>query len=358
MIAFPTRLLCTLFPAVLLADIRPLASPNLLLAEAGGFVSCEAEHFIAQDTTAIRAWHLVAPGRLPDVSPDADRPHLEHASGGAYLEVLPDTRQTHYEPLVVGESFSNTGGAMAVLSYRVRFVTPGRYYVWARAFSTGGEDNGLHVGLNGDWPASGLRWQIAHKGRWAWESRQRTDAEPRGERHKLFLDIPTAGDHLIQFSLREDGFEFDRWLLTTNRDFVPSDGSSPVSLAVVGQLPSAFSLPAGYVDPVDPPAAHDGSGLAMVEGDFRPGGRVTLVLNIDPAHPAPADASMDVTFTHESGVPVVKVGGHGSPDGNWRATFEPGVIGQWYFAVGFRYPDQTPVKLYNRLSGVFPVSPR
>jgi len=61
---------------------------------------------------------------------------------------------------------------MAVLTYNVHFSTPGRYYVWARAYSTGSEDNGLHVGLNGDWPASGQRMQWCQgKNNWRWESK-------------------------------------------------------------------------------------------------------------------------------------------------------------------------------------------
>ncbi len=358
MIRSPFLLCLALLPATLPAGIAPLAAPDLLLLEKGGRVTGEAEHFIAQSLADPRAWHLVAPGPPPAITPDGDSPHLAGASGGAYLEALPDVRRTHYEPIVVGESFSNTGGAMAVLSYRVRFTTPGRYYVWVRAFSTGGEDNGIHVGLNGAWPESGLRWQTTHKRQWAWDSRQRTDAVPRGEKHKLFLDIPSAGDHLVQFSLREDGFEFDRWLLTTDREFVPTGDGGPLSPAAAGQLPAPFVLPAGYTDPVDPPAPHDGTGLAMVEGDFQPGGLVTLVLNVEAGHPVPADAHMAAVFTHESRAQVITAPGRPSADGKWRATFTPDRPGQWYFTVQLKHPDDSPVSLYHNLSGIFPVTLR
>ncbi len=352
-------LLCfALLPVPVLAGTPPTASVDLLLSEQGGLVTGEAEHFITQTQTTPRAWHLVAPGLVPTISADGDSPHLAGASGGAYLEALPDVRRAHYEPIVVGESFSNTGGAMAVLSYRVRFTTPGRYYVWARAFSTGGEDNGLHVGLNGAWPESGLRWQTTFKNQWAWDSRQRTDAVPRGEKHKLYLDIPSPGDHLIQFSLREDGFEFDRWLLTTDRDFVPTDAGGPLSPAKAGKLPAPFALPAGYADPVDPVAPHDGGGLAMVEGDFRPGGRVTLVLNLEVTHPVPANARMEAVFTHESRAQVLTAEGHPATDGQWRATFTPDRPGQWYFTVHLRNSEGLPVTFYHNLSGIFPVTLR
>lgn len=353
-LAFPFFAL--LPPVAALAASPLLAPPDLVLLEQNGFVSGEAEHFIHQERAERRAWRLVAPGRVPDVAPDGDGPHLAGASGGAYLEALPDVRRTHYEPIVIGESFSNTGGAIAVLSYRVRFTTPGRYYVWVRTFSTGGEDNGIHVGLDDAWPESGLRWQTSIKNQWAWDSRQRTDAEPRGERHKLFLDVPSAGEHWIRFSMREDGFEFDRWLLTTDRAFVPEGDGGPPSPVAAGRRPPPFALPAGYTDPVDPPRPHDGSGLAMPEGDFRPGGRVTLVLNTDPADPIPADANVRAIFTHESGAPVVGAKALPTPDGRWRATFGPDRAGQWYFTVECRDAAGAAVARYDNLSGVFPVS--
>jgi hypothetical protein len=201
-------------------------APDAVVQERDGMVAVEAEHFHRQTLTEKRAWYLTAPGLIPDVTPDGDPPHLEGASGGAYLELLPDTRRTHDDPLVPGENFSNEPGRLAVLHYRVRFANPGRYYVWVRAYSTGTEDNGLHVGLNGTWPASGQRMQWCEgKHSWRWESKQRTEQEHCGVPHQIYLDIPTAGEHEILFSMREDGFEFDTFILTRDRDFVPPGSS-------------------------------------------------------------------------------------------------------------------------------------
>ena len=69
-----------------------------------------------------------------------------------YLEVLPDKRRNNKDKLIHGENFSNEPGKMALLVYPVHFNTPGRYYVWVRAYSTGSEDNGLHVGIDDTWP--------------------------------------------------------------------------------------------------------------------------------------------------------------------------------------------------------------
>ena len=145
----------------------PLASADPVFEETGGLVAVEAEHFCRQELTALRAWRVVTSAAPGTIMPDPDGPHLAGASGGAYLEVLPDTRATHDDPLVAGENYVEEAGRVAVLSYRVHFATPGRYYFWARAFSTGTEDNGLHVGLDGTWPASGRRWQTVKKNAWA-----------------------------------------------------------------------------------------------------------------------------------------------------------------------------------------------
>jgi hypothetical protein len=128
---------------------------------------------------------------------------------------------------------------MAVLHYRVHFSTPGRYYVWARIYSTGTEDNGVHVGVDGQWPESGRRLQWTAKDRWYWDSKQRTDVNHQGEPGHIWLDITEAGEHEITFSMREDGFEMDKWLMTTDAAFArPEDEGTAVKLRS-GKLPEA-----------------------------------------------------------------------------------------------------------------------
>ncbi|TWT67255.1 DUF5060 domain-containing protein [Allorhodopirellula solitaria] len=218
---------------------KPIADESLVFAEKDGMVAVEAEHFFDQTKTDVRAFYLTHQDAVADVQPDGDPSHLDGASGGAYLEILPDSRRTHADKLIKGTNFSPQPGKMAVLSYKVHFETPGRYYVWARAFSTGSEDNGLHVGLNGQWPESGQRLQWCQgKNGWRWESKQRTDKVHCGEPHKIFLDIPEAGEHTIEFSMREDGFEFDKWLMTQNRDFQRPEQSGPETEMKAGSLPS------------------------------------------------------------------------------------------------------------------------
>jgi hypothetical protein len=59
------------------------------------------------------------------------------------------------------------------------------------------------------------------KNSWYWDSKQRTQEEHCGVPGLIYLDIAEPGDHEIQFSMREDGFEMDQWLITKSPDFNP-----------------------------------------------------------------------------------------------------------------------------------------
>lgn len=203
------------FPVALAALVQAAPVPE----EFNGWLEVEAEDYAFQSADDIRRWYRVSPDTHGLPQPDGDPPHLAQASGGAYLEILPDTRRTHDDVLEHGISFSNQPGKLAILHYPVKFNTPGRYYVWVNAFSTGPEDNGIHVGLNGEWPKSGQRMQWCQgKNGWRWESRQRTSDVHCGVRHRIWIDVPSAGEHEVQFSMREDGFEFDRFILTRDKE--------------------------------------------------------------------------------------------------------------------------------------------
>lgn len=173
-------------------------------------VSVEAENYGSKNS----AWHITSSDQTPGVSPDPDGSHAGGASGRAYLEVLPDRRVTHADPLGPGVSFWSTPGPGPRVGYSVNVPEAGRYFVYAKAFSTGSEDNGVHVGLNGSFPSSGARMQwCTGKNQWTWSSAQRTNSNHCGVERTIYLDIPSAGQHTIVFSAREDGFELDKFIL-------------------------------------------------------------------------------------------------------------------------------------------------
>ncbi|GAA4814921.1 hypothetical protein [Litoribaculum gwangyangense] len=219
---------------------NPIINETIIFEETHGLIAVEAEYFYKQTKTDVRQWYRVSRNETPNVGRDDDNTHCIGASNNAYLEILPDTRVTHSDKLIRSENFSEQPGEIGVISYKVNIDTPGRYYVWVRAFSTGGEDNGIHVGLDGEWPESGQRMQWCDgKGHWTWASKQRTKEVHCGIPHAIFLDIENAGIHTIEFSMREDGFEFDKFILTQDIHYVPVE-KGPKTIVVEGLLPPPF----------------------------------------------------------------------------------------------------------------------
>lgn len=202
------------FQFLFFALIMPGFAISQINVEKNGTVAVEAEHFIKQEKDEIRKWYIIN-HETALLYKSVDTIQCTNASGNQFIAILPDTRVTRENKLIRGENFSNEPGKMAIISYKVQFSNPGKYYVWVRAFSTGAEDNGIHVGLNGDWPESGQRMQWCEgKNQWTWGSKQRTEEVHCGEEQLIFLEIPSPGEHVVSFSMREDGFRFDKFVLS------------------------------------------------------------------------------------------------------------------------------------------------
>jgi len=206
-------LFCLLFPGFTSALAAEPDYPAPLFVE--------AETYDAQTLTEVRRWYHIRQDTELDFA-DPDPSHAATASGGEYLEILPDTRVTHDDPLVYGTSLAVHGGEMAVLSYSIELPRAGLYYVWVRAYSTGSEDNGIHVGMNGYWPSTGARIQwCANKNAWTWSSAQRVEFDHCGLPTMISVYASEPGAHRIEFSMREDGFEFDKFALTQDPHWFP-----------------------------------------------------------------------------------------------------------------------------------------
>ena len=343
----------------LLPQTAQKSGPDVVFEEQDGLLVIEAEHFFEQTLAEKRAWHLTTRDVTPDVQPDGDPSHIAGASGGAYLEVLPDTRRTHADKLIKGENFSNEPGRMAILSYKVRFNTPGTYHLWARAFTTTSEDNGLHFGIDGTWPETAQRWQTVTRNRWHWESRQRTQKVHVGVPEILTLTIDKPGDHTLHVSMREDGLALDKLLLVNRKEYKP-EGLGPNPVVVQGNLPPALPFVAAN-DPEPVAAANpvkqierrpNGDGSVKVSGELKQWHKVTVDLAGPFAwerdtQPNPfTDLRYEVAFTHESGSPSYRVPGYFSADGKaadsgaesgtvWRAHLSPDQAGEWTYEVTF-----------------------
>jgi len=399
-------------PSLLVADLQSSIARGIVFQEEDGTIAVEAEHFLEQTKTEQRSFFLTTKSKRADVTPDGDPSHIAGASGGAYLEILPDTRRTHGDKLIKGENFSPEPGQQAVLSYQVHFQTPGRYYVWVRAYSTGSEDNGLHVGINGKWPASGQRLQWCDgKNSWRWDSKQRTEKIHCGEPGKIYLDINEAGVHTIQFSMREDGFEFDKWLMTTDKDFSRPTGLGANSAVRSGKLPEPFTFVAAKMNagdratptlakndengsrsktpnasipvskvPLMLPRKRHGNGRVTISGEQKQWHNITFTFDGRYAHeqdnaPNPfTDYRFGMIFTSPNGKKW-NVPGYFAADGNaaetsavdgtkWRVHFAPDEIGEWKYSVIFQEGENAAIDAaaevktpapYQSLGGTFNV---
>ena len=374
----------------------PLVEASTVFNEVDGVVAVEAEHFFKQTLSDTRAFYLTTSDEEPQFDPDGDPSHVGGASNGAYLEILPDSRRNHGEKLKPGVNFSNEPGKAAVVSYHVNIANPGRYYVWVRAYSTGGEDNGLHVGIDGTWPQSGQRLQWCKgKNQWWWESKQRTKKVHCGEPYKIYLDIDQPGLHTIHFSMREDGFEFDKWLMTRDRDFQRPVDSGPKSTSNADDLPAfplvaAAALPAAIVAqkkpaqtksapnaqaekndrstspaksarqaPLQLPRQPDGDGKIEISGELKQWHKISLTMDGPFAHeqdnqPNPfVDIRMLTIFTHATGKRYT-VPGYFAADGDagqssaqsgtkWRTNFAPDRTGQWQYTASIVKGDHAAI---------------
>jgi len=55
-------------------------------------------------------------------------------------------------------------------------------------------------------------------GQWYWDNRQRTIDDHCGVIGGIWIDVPSAGRHTVEFSMREDGFIMDAFHLTLSSE--------------------------------------------------------------------------------------------------------------------------------------------
>ncbi|MEM7292685.1 MAG: hypothetical protein AAF420_04690, partial [Pseudomonadota bacterium] len=260
-------------------SINVASAGQYAFLESGGLVVVEAEHYSFRDQNgAPTGWFLTPAAQLP--TPDPDSPSTSGSSNGEYLEALPDIRVTHADPLIHGQTFYRDGGDGPILHYPILFTQGGQYFVRVRMQSSGGEDNGLHVGFGGNWPATGERIQhCSPKNQWVWTGKQRTEAEHCGVENMIWLDIPGPGLHVVQFSMREDGYEFDKFVLTLDPNYMPS-GQGPGESPRSGGSPDN-SAPQVYIGQNTDATTSSGITFdAVVADDGLPSGSLTYTWSV------------------------------------------------------------------------------
>ena len=157
-----------------------------------GVIAIEAEHAVENSSAANRTW--IAGSR-------------SGARGGASMITNPDSGSIRFNK-------NDTPN----LRYKVKFPEAGTWNVWVRGWGDNvgneGKSDSVHVGINGTlagataiqgFPASG----------WAWSN------TTRGHGFAT-VQVGSAGQHMIDVWMREDGFEIDALVLTKNSSYVPS----------------------------------------------------------------------------------------------------------------------------------------
>ena len=178
-----------LIPLVVVLGLAGLAHADPITQDSGpdGIVSIEAENFDENVPEQDHFWEFNTD--IPDFS------------GDGFMRALPD----------------GTGGGNPRLNYEVNFVKTGIHYVWVRGYSTSGTDDSCHAGLDGDETTAGSIQAGGGNGPWVWSINRRDSAG------LAQLDVTSVGVHTVHVRMREDGWRFDKIVLTTNPDYTPAD---------------------------------------------------------------------------------------------------------------------------------------
>jgi len=279
-------------------------------ATSGDYVAIrvEAENFSEKDDR----WVLTNDDLVPVITPDPDPPHHATASGRTSLEILPDGRVTHADPLITGTTNWGFPGFGPYLDYKIYFAEAGRYQVWTKAYSSGTEDNGIHVDINRGRVESGQRVQFCGgKNKWTWSSAQRTNEVHCGVPQTIYLDIDEPGIHTVTYFAREDGFEIDQFMMikdnsngTVNCVPLNNDNVQCKDLTngkTIGQYPVPFTetVDGNFVAPPPAPVVVAEVDLDVdIKGsksNLRVGDPITYTIDVENKHNS--DTATDVKTT-------------------------------------------------------------
>ena len=136
---------------------------------------------------------------------------------GASVQATPDTGRN------LGD-FAQYAANGPRLKYGVTLPAAGRYYLWVRGRGVAGDvgsSDSMHFGLNGGRVASAEALVVPTE-QLAWSNARFRTSE------RAYIDVASAGPATINLYMREDGTVLDRFLLTSDPNYVPT-GSGPAA---------------------------------------------------------------------------------------------------------------------------------
>lgn len=133
------------------------------------------------------------------------------------------------------------------VDYLLTFPKAGLYYIWIRGIGASGADDSVHIGLDGQAVSTSSR--ISRFGpTLTWSNRTM-------DQKRAMLYVPSAGPHRVNVWMREDGFVFDKIVLTTERRYTPTrqgPTTTPTS-STTGPKPTTQTTNTGSVTGISKP---------------------------------------------------------------------------------------------------------
>ncbi len=180
-------------PTVVVSELEPTPVPGSQEPEEPTLISMEAEYFDISTPTSTHQWVHAT---------------IADSSNDAALITTPDQGD-------LAASIENT----PMLSYMVFFNSPGKHYIWVRGLgdtdaSGLGNSDSIQVGLNGEVAESAFRI-VQFPSEWTWSRTTPSNAVAS-------INVVDAGVNMINLWMREDGLAIDKFVISSDPDFVPT----------------------------------------------------------------------------------------------------------------------------------------
>ncbi|MBI4358501.1 MAG: hypothetical protein HY584_04305, partial [Candidatus Omnitrophica bacterium] len=108
------------------------------------------------------------------------------------------------------------------LQYKINIQNPGTYYVWLRGLAWDQWSDSFHVGLDGAGLTPSDRIKLSNYGTFAW-------TKDTFDGVRATINIATAGEHILNLWMADDGTFLDKIILTQDPNFVPTSYGPPES---------------------------------------------------------------------------------------------------------------------------------
>ena len=207
-------------PAPVATPPQPVPGSNT--PEKATLISMEAEYFDLKTKTATHQW--------------VDVTRANSSNDGALI-TTPDEGQ-----------LAGTVNDTPMLSYLVNFNSSGKHYIWIRGAGDSnangvGNSDSIHVGLNGTVASTASRID-QFPTQWTWS--RNTPSNPVAS-----LNVVKAGVNMINFWMREDGLAIDKFVITSDPDFVPTGLGPDVTDGTDNFVPPVSLEPSVSISDVD-----------------------------------------------------------------------------------------------------------